>query len=401
MPPAQFVEAVQGTNGTGASVATALITKTAGGSAWNAGASSVQRLAGDGHLEIVASETNKDRKIGFGATHNVDGSQIAHGFALGLTGYYVAESGLTPFGPFSYATGDVFRVSRVGTTVRYYKNGELVYTSAASSSGNVLVSSSLFDSGATLSGVRLYDATAASWTTLSWENVVNVSAAAGALHTTRRLTFSAPAKMRGQDQLVVLLASQGAELVSALSSTWGFVNAYTSDTNKRGLAVYRRVCTDDEPTAYTIDLAVTQETLGALLVYRGLDNTAALVGGSGVDLSAQTTFPCPSRTLTRYSDLYLGAVLQVPTVGVVAPPADGTERVEFTQNALGAPFSTLRLELFDFLANAVGATDTKRATMASSSGAAFSLALSGLAAPVAGVFSPPVAGAIGLPVEGI
>ena len=94
--------------------------------------------------------------------------------------------------------------------------------------------------------------------------------------------------------------------------------------------------------------------------------------------------------------------MQAPNVGVVAPPADGFERVEFTQGAIGAPFPTLRLELFDFLANAVGATDAKRATMASSSGAAFSIALAGMSAPGAGLsWSPPIAGAIGLPVEGI
>lgn len=215
---------------------------------------------------------------------------------------------------------------------------------------------------------------------------------------TRRITFTAPTKMQPGDQLVAIFASQAAETFVGTSVAWAFVNAFTSPT--RGVAVYRRVVTSDEPSSYTFDTSVSQETLGALLVYRGLDNTLALVGSSGVDLSAQTVFPCPARTLARYSDLYIGGVLQVPSVGAVTPPSDAAERIEFTQSALGV--TTLRLELFDFAANAVGTTDTKRATTASSSGAAFSIALAGSTAPGPGLsWSPPVAGAIGLPVEGI
>lgn len=399
MPPWQFIEAVQGVNGAGATVATTLITKTAGGAAWNAGASSVQTLAGDGHLEIVATETNKDRKIGLATAHNVDGSQINFGFALGLTGYFVAELGLTPVGPLAYATGDVFRVSRVGTTVRYYKNGELVHTSAASSSGNLLVSASMFDSASTLDGIRLYDAAAASWTTLTWGNVVNVSVAAGASHTTRRLTFAAPVKMRAGDQLVALLASQGAELVSAPSSTWGFVDAFTSATNKRGLAAHRRVASDDEPASYTFDLNVTQETLGALLVYRGLDNAAAAIGGSGVDYAATNNFICPQRTLARHSDLYIGAVVLVnPGAATVPPPggSDTVERDEFSQIALGV--NTLLLEIFDYRANHATAVGKRVIPTLASSGAAFSVALAGLPAAGAGLSTT---GALGLPVVGV
>lgn len=215
----------------------------------------------------------------------------------------------------------------------------------------------------------------------------------------RTMTFSAPLKMRAGDQLIALLASPGVEIVSGTNVAWEFVNSFQSAT--KGVIVYRRTVTDDEEDAYVFDMTVAQETLGTLLVYRGLDNAAAWVGGSGVDYAAATVFPCPSRTLTRYSDLYLGIVLSTPTAGGMSAPADGVERVEFTQAALGG--ATLRLHVFDFAANAVGATGVKNATDATAqAGMAASIALQG-EAPLgpALTLSYTVPGAIGLPKEGI
>jgi len=406
MPPWQFVQAVQGVNGANAAIATAKITKTGGvGGVWDAGTSSVQTIAGDGFVETTVTAVGVHRMVGLSDVDvDVNFNTIDYGAFLTTSNNVdgqldVYENGVLKFtaGAGSLVVGDVVRVERVGTTVRYYKNGELKYTSATASVVPVRVDTSIFSAAAFIGMVRLYDGTLKSWPALTWQNTTNVTVAADTSATTRRITFTAPLKMRAGDQLVAIFGSQGTEFVSATSSTWDFINSFVSATNKRGCAVYRRIVTDSEPSSYTFDLNVTQETLGALIVYRGLDNAAAWVGGSGVDFAAATVFPCPSRTLTRYSDLYLGVVLTTPVAGSISLPSGWNALgAFFTQSALGV--ISMRLAIFDIALEAVGATDTQRATDGvAQSGMAASVLLQGLPAPI-GVG---VTRAIGLQVVGV
>ncbi len=402
-PPWKFIATAQGMNAANATLVTGKLTKTGGvDGTWDAGASTVQTIAGDGFVEMLATETNKYRMIGLNATDaSVNFTDIDYGLLLDGVGTLTVYENGTLRGTFgTYATGDILRVERIGTQVRYYNNGELRYSSGVAATGAFRVDASLFGSSAVIDGIRFYDGTTKTWLALSWQNVTNITTATGPSSMTRRITFAAPTSVREGDHLIAIFAGQGPEFISASSNAWPFVNIFTSATNNRGFAVYRRIATAAEPSTYMFDLNVTQETLGALLIYRDLDPASTWVGGSATDHSAQTTFPCPSRTLTRYSDLYVGLALEVPSVGVIAPPSDSNERIEFTQNALGAPFSTLRLEAFDFAAEAIGATDTKRATMAAASGVAASFALQGMIAPGPGLYIPPGAKVLGLPIAG-
>lgn len=405
MPPWQFIEAVQGVNAGNALVATSTLTRDATGDAWTKGARSNQSIAGDGFVEFVAPATGAYRAMGLSVVGaaSVNFNTIDRGFYLKGGGtpteFAVIEDGFERVTGV-YAAGDVLRVQRVAGGFTYYRNGELVWTSvAAAINVPVMVDSAFFVANSAITNVRLYDASIAAWTALTW-SVTGVVASIGAAHSTRRMTFAAPTKMRAGDQLVAVIGSQAQEFISATSVPWDFNNSFVSATKKRGVAVYRRIVTGDEPTSYTIDLNVRQEALGATLVYRGLDNGADWVGGSGID-TAGTVHPCPSRTLTRYSDLYMGAIVQVAGAGGMSAPTDSSVRAHFIESPLGV--FNVRLFVFDFAAEAVGPTDTKRASdAAATSSSAFSFALQGMPALGQGLnWSPIVPGAIGLPMEGI
>jgi RHS repeat-associated protein len=127
-------------------------------SAWTAGAASVQSLpAGqDGWVEFVASEENTGRMVGLSAQNNgVHYNTI--GYAIHprtdkTVGVYENGSLKKEIG--TYAIGDIFRIARVGTAVKYYKNGLELHPSAVTSSGPLLVDVSLNTTAGTVVGVK-------------------------------------------------------------------------------------------------------------------------------------------------------------------------------------------------------------------------------------------------------
>ncbi|MHA7777189.1 putative Ig domain-containing protein [Roseibium sp. M-1] len=128
------------------------IEKVAGGDSWGTGhAASVQGFTGAGYIQSTAVQDNKSLDIGLSA----DGSQLD-----GTIDYYIWLKGdgtveirenneyVTDAG--TYVAGDVFVVERLEDgTVRYLKNGGLLYTSSAQSDPNVAlhVDVSLFEEG--------------------------------------------------------------------------------------------------------------------------------------------------------------------------------------------------------------------------------------------------------------
>ncbi|HKP88227.1 MAG TPA: hypothetical protein VJZ26_19135, partial [Blastocatellia bacterium] len=97
----------------------------------DAGARSEQSIkAGEGFIEFTAAEANKTRYCGL--ARNGAGTDFAGiDFAIKLTATGVAEvreSGAYA-GETRYQSGDVFRIAVGAEQVKYYKNGELFYTS--------------------------------------------------------------------------------------------------------------------------------------------------------------------------------------------------------------------------------------------------------------------------------
>jgi hypothetical protein len=140
------------------------LTKTSATAGWNAGANSTQTLFGSGLVEFSTSETNTSKICGL--SHTITGQNftgIDYALALGGAGIVrIYERGIAikkpntnnvSFG--SYAAGDRFRVAVEGTVVRYYKNGVLLYTSSTAPTFPLLVDTSLYTNGATITDVLI------------------------------------------------------------------------------------------------------------------------------------------------------------------------------------------------------------------------------------------------------
>lgn len=159
-----------------------------------------------------------------------------------------------------------------------------------------------------------------------------------------------------------------------------------------------RVAKEDDPA--TIEMysngAFTWEE-AILVVYRNVD-LVVVDGCSAVNVAASTNFPSPARTLTRYSDLYIGFTAVKADVGITTPVGT-TKRLEIVGSAAGRRFCA-----FDYLQEAPGATGVKTATtFGAQSGCAASLAIaaSGLLGGKSLTGVSPVPGMLGLPTKGV
>jgi hypothetical protein len=134
------------------------ISKTGGCSGCqDAGAVSTQTLSGDGYLEFTVPATTTQRLIGLSkgnSSTQLNDIDYALRFWAG-GGLSIAENGLYRVGSLTYAAGDVFRIAVASGSVRYYKNGTLLYTSALAPAYPLLVDTSFLDRGGAFSKVVL------------------------------------------------------------------------------------------------------------------------------------------------------------------------------------------------------------------------------------------------------
>ena len=124
----------------------------------DAGAVSVQTIpSGNGYVEFTVSETNTHRVIGL-SNGNTDTTRADIDFALNLWpggNADVRENGVYRSAETSYASGDVFRVAVEAGAVNFYKNGVRIYRSTVPPVYPLLVDTSFFTFGGTLTSVVL------------------------------------------------------------------------------------------------------------------------------------------------------------------------------------------------------------------------------------------------------
>lgn len=394
-----FVEAAAGVNGAGLTVATATITKTGGiANTFDAGASSVQTFAADGFLEFVVTG-DPICFVGLSLTDsNVDYTTINYALQIeGLGVMRLRELGVNVGGVTSpYVVGDAFRIERVGTTVRYYRNGENFYTSLTASSGPLRADTAMFAAASQAGSIRLFDATEAEWPALTWQNAANVTVTTGTI-TARRLTIAGPTLAKAGDHVIAILAGQGPDWIVAKADGWEHVDTFLASTLPRWFAVLRRPFADTDPASYTFDLAADQQALGAIVTYRNLPTGPAAM--SATSFQATTGGAAPARTMSRPSDLHLVGAFVNGTVPAYVVAAGSITRADLTATLDGLAARLVVAELFPRI---VGASQAGAAFAAVTYGAAFSIALPGF--PELGrdlAFSPLVPGAIGLPAKGI
>ena len=118
-------------------------------------------VSGDGYVEMTVTETNKDRL--FGLTHNETTASYTD-LDFGIRPYdnatlYVFESGANRGSVGSYSAGDKLRVAIESGVVKYYRitggTATLLYTSGVTPSYPLTADTSLYTSGATVSGAAI------------------------------------------------------------------------------------------------------------------------------------------------------------------------------------------------------------------------------------------------------
>ncbi len=170
------------TNAVGVSVSGNSLTKTASQAWGNGGASSTQSIAsGDGYMEFTAAENNTHRICGLSnGDSNQDWTDIDFGIYVRMDGYAsIVESGTYHSEiAVTYAAGDHFRVSVEGGVVKYNKNGTVFYTSTVAPTYPLLVDTSLYTYGSTISNVVISSAGGGGGGSqnVAWTSAVGVSA---------------------------------------------------------------------------------------------------------------------------------------------------------------------------------------------------------------------------------
>ncbi|MEO0902230.1 MAG: hypothetical protein AAFY00_09475, partial [Bacteroidota bacterium] len=134
---------------------------TASSNAWgNSGFATSKNISGDGYVQFKTKTANKSLMVGL-SSDNTDADYTTIDFAIFTrhdASVRVYENGSNKgiFG--SYTIGDVFKVARLGNTIRYYKNDLLFYISTLTSTSNLLGDVAFFDSDAAIEDLVLKNA---------------------------------------------------------------------------------------------------------------------------------------------------------------------------------------------------------------------------------------------------
>ncbi|MBK7851617.1 MAG: T9SS type A sorting domain-containing protein [Bacteroidetes bacterium] len=133
------------------------LTKRTSNGNWDGNGFSYQSVANNGYMQTTVAETNKSRMIGLSATDvNSNFTSIQFAFYLINNGSLrIYESGTNRGTYGTYATNDVLKIAVENNVVKYYKNGTLLMTSAATPTLPLYVDVSTNSTGATASNVKV------------------------------------------------------------------------------------------------------------------------------------------------------------------------------------------------------------------------------------------------------
>ncbi|MFO0322535.1 MAG: hypothetical protein ACK504_08915, partial [Bacteroidota bacterium] len=124
---------------------------------WDGNGFSLQSVNNNGYMQTKVIETNKNRMIGLSSI-DLNSSFTSIQFALFLRGdgiLEIYESG-TSRGTFgTYATNDILKIAVESNIVKYYDNGVPIYISTIAPTLPLFVDVSTFNSGATVSAVKV------------------------------------------------------------------------------------------------------------------------------------------------------------------------------------------------------------------------------------------------------
>lgn len=145
--------------GSGVAISGNTITKTAGTSAWDAGAVSIESFAGGAFVSVVSYHNDHPVMFGLNTDPFTDYGYGSIDYAIYLREdgkYSVYESGVSPPVDYigTYAKGDVFAVSYDGIAIRYSRNGVIFRTVIVVITAPLFFDSSMYYPGTVLANVR-------------------------------------------------------------------------------------------------------------------------------------------------------------------------------------------------------------------------------------------------------
>ena len=127
---------------------------------WNrSGFATEQTIEGNGYVEWVASTSNKHIMVGLSAINpNPHFNSIDYAIYMVSNGTLrIYESGVLKGSFGAYAIGDRFKVERNGTTITYFRNQELLYTSILPAGLPLMGDAALHTVGSSLQDLVLVD----------------------------------------------------------------------------------------------------------------------------------------------------------------------------------------------------------------------------------------------------
>jgi alpha-tubulin suppressor-like RCC1 family protein len=197
-----------------------------GPTGWNAGATSVASLTGDGYAQFTTAEANTDKMVGLSHTDPAQ-NQFAIDYALYLSsaaGVAIYEDGALRASPGSYAAGDVFEILVSGSQVTYLQNGSLLYGSTKAPTRPLVAATSLYSTGATVDNVVVFSN--------PWQDAVGVSVSPQGLTKTGSLGWNA-----GAASLASLPGSGYAQFTTAEANTDKMVGLSHADPAQSEFAI--------------------------------------------------------------------------------------------------------------------------------------------------------------------
>lgn len=133
------------------------LTKTAGGSDYNAGANSAQSLSASGAFQVTAGAAFGPI-CGLSTLANTNGDYTAINYGIDFVSgdIIILELGIqVAINITTYVPGDIFRIEVSGTTVTYLKNGVVFYTSLVAASFPLYLAISIYQQDDTIAGLML------------------------------------------------------------------------------------------------------------------------------------------------------------------------------------------------------------------------------------------------------
>lgn len=145
---------------TGISVNGNTITKTASNGWGSGGAASVNELAAstDGWIEFIYDQSTCEVAFGFSdANPDAAANSIDYGVIVNGTQHQIVQNG-TVAATYTSAQGDVLRIERIGTTMKFYRNSNLEHTLTGVSTGLLIA-----DAAINGTGCKIYNGRCSFW----------------------------------------------------------------------------------------------------------------------------------------------------------------------------------------------------------------------------------------------